>query len=57
MYGFMLLSIGAFICLIVVSMLTIGKKADVDSEKMHCYKEGYEKGFDDGYNLKQNQMK
>lgn len=57
MYEFIWASIGALICLIVVSMLTIGKKADVDSEKMHCYKEGYEKGFDDGYNLKQNQMK
>ena len=57
MNEFIWASIGALICLIVVSMLTIGKKADVDSEKMDCYKKGYKKGFDDGYNLKQNQMK
>ena len=57
MYEFIWASIGALICLIVVSMLTIGKKADVDSEKAECYKEGYQKGFDDGYDLKQCHLK
>ena len=48
---------GAFITLIVMSVLAISKKSDNELEKMRCYKEGYQKGFDDGYDLKQCHLK
>ena len=49
--------IGMVITIVIMSLCAISKKADEELEKMRCYKEGYQKGFDDGYDLKQCHFK
>ena len=48
---------GGTMAIILMSMLAAGKKFDIESEKQMSYKEGYQKGFDDGYELQKSHTK
>ena len=48
---------GGTIAVIITSMLVAGKRFDIETEKQMVYKEGYQKGFDDGYELQKSHTK
>lgn len=48
---------GATIGIFIMALLNIGKKNDFDHEKLMSYTDGYQKGYDDGYDLKKSHMK
>jgi uncharacterized membrane-anchored protein YhcB (DUF1043 family) len=49
--------VGAAIGVVIMSLLNISKKADLENEKLMEYKNGYQKGFDDGYDLQKSHTK
>ena len=44
--------VGTVVMVLVLSLLSMNKKDDAEHEKRMAYKDGYEKGFDDGYELR-----
>lgn len=49
--------LGAAFGIFLVAMLSANKQEDITHEKLERYKEGYQKGFDDGYELKKSHLK
>lgn len=49
--------VGAAIGVVVMALLSASKQADLEHEKLMAYKEGYQKGHNDGYDLKKSHMK
>jgi hypothetical protein len=48
---------GGTIGVVIMALLSASKQADLEHEKLMAYKDGYQKGYDDGYALKQSHMK
>ena len=61
MQNFLLMVLGTFIGIGVDELLTPlfckNKKYNIEQEKLASYKEGYKKGFDDGYELQKTHLK
>ena len=49
--------VGCAIGIFIMAMLISGKQSDIESERIMSYKDGYQKGFDDGYALKKSHTK
>lgn len=49
--------IGAVSTLILIALTSANGKDDIEHEKLVSYKEGYQRGYDDGYELRQSYMK
>lgn len=51
------LFVGGAVGLLVMALLIVGKQSDIESERIMSYKDGYQKGFDDGYALQKSHTK
>lgn len=49
--------VGAFGMLFLIAMLKANKPDEILQEKLKGYEEGYQVGFDNGYELRQNHYK
>ena len=56
LFGFGLV-VGASGLLFLIALLKANKPDEIMSEKLKSYEEGYQVGFDDGYELRQNHYK
>ena len=54
-FGFGLL-VGFVLTVTLIALLSANKLDDIEQEKLQCYKQGYKKGFNDGYE-QQSQVK
>ena len=48
---------GASMMIFLIAMLKANKPDEIMSEKFKSYEEGYQVGFDDGYELRQKHFK
>lgn len=44
--------LGSVIMMFLMALLSAKKQGDMEHEKLMAYKDGYQKGFDDGYELR-----
>lgn len=51
------LFVGGSLGVFIMALLIAGKQSDVESERIMSYKDGYQKGFDDGYELQKSHTK
>ncbi len=54
-FGFGLM-VGTAAGIALVTMLNMSRQGETEQEKLKCYEEGYNKGFDDGYELKKRHL-
>jgi hypothetical protein len=47
---------GASMMIFLIAMLKANKPDEIMSEKLKSYEEGYQVGFDDGYELRKKQL-
>lgn len=49
--------LGTFLSIALFALMNASKQEDVALEKLTIYKDGYQKGYDDGYELRNSHMK
>lgn len=51
------LLVGATIGIFIMALFNISKQGDLEHEKQMAYKDGYQKGFDAGYDFEKSRTK
>lgn len=49
--------VGTTCAIFLMALLSANKKDDMEHAKLESYKDGYQKGFDDGYYLQNSHIK
>ena len=48
--------VGAALTILLIALLSANKRDDLAHEKWMSFKDGYEKGYDDGYELRKSRL-
>lgn len=51
------LFVGGALGVFIMALLITAKQSDMESERIMSYKDGYKKGFDDGYETQKSHLK